>query len=137
RGRYKHRRRGYQGHLGEFVAAAAGLDAERSALEVGCGTGQLTERLAGFGFGLPAIGRGPSMIAAARPRLDGSAVSFQVSSFEDLAAADASFDLVISGASFHWVDPEVRFAKSVRLLRPGGWLALLGVDERYDEPFGT
>ena len=136
-GLYQASRPGYPGHLVEFVAATAGLDAGSSVLEVGCGTGQLTERLAGFGFGLTAIDLGPSMIAAARHRLDGSAVSFQVSSFEDLAAADASFDLVISGASFHWVDPEVRFAKSARLLRPGGWLALLGVDERYDEPFGT
>src|SRR5215467_3828022 len=136
-GLYQASRPGYPGHLVEFVAATAGLDAGSSVLEVGCGTGQLTERLAGFGFGLTAIDLGPSMIAAARHRLDGSAVSFQVSSFEDLAAADASFDLVISGASFHWVDPEVRFAKSARLLRPGGWLALLGVDERYDEPFGV
>jgi SAM-dependent methyltransferase len=134
---YQASRPGYPGDLVEFVVATAGLDSGSSVLEVGCGTGQLTERLAGFGFGLTAIDIGPSMIAAARHRLDGSAVLFQVSSFEDLAAADASFGLVISGAAFHWVDPEVRFAKSARLLRPGGWLALLGVDERYDEPFGA
>jgi SAM-dependent methyltransferase len=34
------------------------------------------------------------------------------------------FDLVISSAAFHWIDPEVAFGKSARLLRPGGWLAL-------------
>jgi len=136
-GLYQASRPGYPGHLVEFAVATARLDAGSVILEVGCGTGQLTERLAGFGFGLTAIDIGPSMIAAARHRLDGSAVSFQVSSFEDLAAADASFDLVISGAAFHWVDPEVRFVKSARLLRPGGWLALLGVDERYDDPFGV
>src|SRR5262245_8299133 len=112
-GLYQASRPGYPGQLVEFVVATAGLDAGSTVLEVGCGTGQLTERLAGFGFGLTAIDIGPSMIAAARHRLDGSAVSFQVSSFEDLAAADASFDLVICGASFHWVDPEVRFAKSL------------------------
>lgn len=89
-------------------------------LEVGCGTGQLTERLAGFGFSLTAIDIGPSMIATARRRLDGSAVSFQVASFEDFAAADACFDLIVSGTAFHRVDPEVKFCKSARLLRPGG-----------------
>jgi ubiquinone/menaquinone biosynthesis C-methylase UbiE len=136
-GLYQACRPGYPSQLVEFVVATAGLDAGSSVLEVGCGTGQLTGRLAGFGFGLMAIDIGPSMIAAARRCLDGSAVSFQVCSFEDLVAADASFDLVISGAAFHWVDPEVRFAKSARLLRPGGWLAVLGVDERYDDPFGT
>ena len=136
-GLYQASRPGYPHHLVEFAVATAGLDAGSTVLEVGCGTGQLTERLAGFGFGLTVIDIGPSMIAAARHRLDGLAVSFQVSSFEDLAAADASVDLIISGAAFHWVDPEVRFAKSARLLRPGGWLALLGVDERYDDPFGA
>jgi SAM-dependent methyltransferase len=131
---YQACRPGYPGHLVEFVVATAGLDASSTVLEVGCGTGQLTERLAGFSFALTAIDIGPSMIAAAR--IGSLAVSFQVCSFENLAAADASVDLVISSAAFHWVDPEVRFAKSARLLRPGGWLALLGVDERYDDPFG-
>ena len=105
-------------------------------LEIGCGTGQLTERLAGHGFRLSAIDIGPSMIAAARRHLTGAEVSFQVTSFEDLAAADSSFDLIISSAAFHRIDPEVAFGKSARLLRPGGWLALLGTDEQYDHPLG-
>ena len=66
----------------------------------------------------------------------GAEVSFQVTSFEDLAAAEESFDLIISSAAFHWIDPEVAFGKSARLLRPGGWLALLGTDEQYDHPLG-
>jgi ubiquinone/menaquinone biosynthesis C-methylase UbiE len=136
-GLYQASRPGYPIDLVEFVVTTAGLDAGSTVLEVGCGTGQLTERLAGFGFGLTAIDIGPSMIAAARDRVAGSAVSLQVCSFEDLAVADASFDLIISAAAFHWIDPEVRFVKSARLLRPGGWLALLGNDERYDDPLGT
>jgi ubiquinone/menaquinone biosynthesis C-methylase UbiE len=62
-----------------------------------------------------------------------AALSFQVSSFEDFAAADASFDLIVSGTAFHWVDPEAMFCKPARLLRPGGWLALLETGERYDD----
>jgi ubiquinone/menaquinone biosynthesis C-methylase UbiE len=134
---YQDSRPGYPSQMVEFVVATAGLDAGSSVLEIGCGTGQLTERLACSGFGLTAIDIGPSLIAAARKRVDDPAVSFEVSSFEDLAAPDASFDLIISAAAFHWIDPEVRFAKSARLLRPGGWLALLDIDERYDDPFGT
>jgi SAM-dependent methyltransferase len=121
----------------EFVTASAGLGPGAAVLEIGCGTGQLTERLAGSGFRLTAVDIGPSMVAAARRRLAGVGVSFLVTSFEDLAAADASFDLVISGAAFHWVDPEVAFDKSARLLRPGGWLALLDTEERYDDPLGA
>jgi SAM-dependent methyltransferase len=84
-----------------------------------------------------AIDIGPSMIVAARNRLAGSAVSFQVTSFEDFAAAEASFDLICSGTAFHWVDPEVKFSKPTRLLRPGGWLALLSTEERFDDPLGA
>jgi hypothetical protein len=35
------------------------------------------------------------------------------------------------------VDPEVRFRKAARLLRPGGWLAVAGCEEQYDEPLGS
>jgi SAM-dependent methyltransferase len=49
----------------------------------------------------------------------------------------ASFDLIASGAALHWVDPEVRYRKSAQLLRPGGWLAVLDIDERYDDPLGA
>ena len=134
---YQASRLGYPSTIVELAVATAGLGAGSPVLEVGCGTGQLTERLARFGFRLTAIDLGPSMISAARRRLDGRAVSLQVASFEDFAAPEASFDLIISGTAFHWVDPEVRFRKPVRLLRPGGWLALLETGERYDDPFGA
>jgi hypothetical protein len=39
-------------------------------------------------------------------------VSFQVTSFEDLDAAEGCFDLVISGAAFHWIDPDGTGARS-------------------------
>jgi ubiquinone/menaquinone biosynthesis C-methylase UbiE len=135
--RYDMSRPGYPAHVVEFVTATAGLGPGAAVLELGCGTGQLTERLARSGFRLTAIDIGASMIAAARRRLAGAEVSFQVTSFEDLTAADTSFDLVISSAAFHWIDPEVAWRKSARLLRPGGWLALLGTQENYDDPLGA
>ncbi len=135
--RYEASRPGYPAHVVDFVTATAGLAPGDAVLEVGCGTGQLTERLARSGFRLTAIDIGPSMIAAARRRLAGADVLFQVTSFEDLAATEASFGLVVSGAAFHWIDPGVAFTKSARLLRPGGWLALLGAEETYDDPLGA
>jgi len=113
--RYEESRPGYPARVTEFVTTTANLAPGAEILEIGCGTGQLTERLAGHGFRLTAIDIGP---------------------FEDLAAAEESFDLIISSAAFHWIDPEVAFGKSARLLRPGGWLALLGTDEQYDHPLG-
>lgn len=134
---YEASRPGYPNRIVEFVVATAGLGAGSPVLEVGCGTGQLTESLAGLGFDLTAIDIGPSMINGARQRLGGSAVSFQVSSFEEFTADPNSFDLIISATAFHWVDPEIKYRKSARLLRPGGWLALLSTREAYDDPFGA
>jgi ubiquinone/menaquinone biosynthesis C-methylase UbiE len=134
---YDDSRLGYPSEIVEFVLATAGAGAGSDVLEVGCGTGQLTEQLARHGLRLTAIDIGASMVAAARRRLDGAAVAIQVASFEDFEATDASFDLIASGTAYHWVDPEFRFRKPARLLRPGGWLALLETGERYEDPLGA
>jgi ubiquinone/menaquinone biosynthesis C-methylase UbiE len=134
---YDTSRRGYPDGLVEFMVATAGLGEGGRALEVGCGTGQLTGQLARRGCDVTAIDIGPSMVAGARRRLGRASVRFAVVSFEDFEGDDGSFDLVVSATAFHWVDPEVKFDKTARLLRPGGWLALLATGERYDDPFGT
>jgi 2-polyprenyl-3-methyl-5-hydroxy-6-metoxy-1,4-benzoquinol methylase len=134
---YDDSRLGYPRDILDYVIATAGVGPGSDVLEVGCGTGQLTESLTDYGFRLTAIDIGASMVGIARRRLASSAVSFQVASFEDFVAADASFDLIISANAFHWVDPEVKFRKPAGLLRPGGWLALLGIVELYDDPLGA
>ncbi len=130
-------RLGYPADLVGFLFATAALEPGSAMLEIGCGTGQLTENLARSGYALTAIDLGPAMVAAARRRLAGAEVSFRVTSFEALAAPAGSFGLIVSGTAFHWLDPEVRVRKSAQLLRPGGWLALLATEERYDDPFGA
>jgi ubiquinone/menaquinone biosynthesis C-methylase UbiE len=134
---YDASRRAYPRMLVDFMFGTARLGERGRVLEVGCGTGQLTGQLARHGCDVTAIDIGPSMITAARRRLAGAPVAFEVVSFEDFAEDDGSFDLLVSATAFHWVDPEVKFDKTARLLRPGGWLALLATGERYDDPLGT
>lgn len=134
---YQATRPGYPPELTGFVAATAAVGAGDHVLEVGCGTGQLTQALLPFGFALTAIDLGAAMIEVARERIGADDVSFRAVPFEELDAAPGTFGLVIAGAAFHWIDPEVRFRKAARLLRPGGWLAVAGYDERYDEPLGS
>jgi SAM-dependent methyltransferase len=76
------------------------------------------------------------MVDLARRQLAGSAVRFEVASFEEFEAEPGSFDLIVSATAFHWIDPDVAWSKSARLLRPGGWLAVLGVRETYADPVG-
>ena len=44
---------------------------------------------------------------------------------------------MVSATAFHWIDPDVGWVKAAQLLRPGGWLAIIGAREVYDEPFGS
>ena len=133
---YESSRRGYPAELLEVVVRTAELSPGSSALEIGCGTGQLTRQLVPLGLDLTAIDIAPSMVSAAR-RIVGDDVRFEACAFEDLDVPDGTFDLVISATAFHWIDPEVGFVKAAALLRPGGWLALLATGEVYDDPLGS
>jgi SAM-dependent methyltransferase len=46
------------------------------------------------------------------------------STFEAWDPAGRAFDAVVSGQSWHWVDPVVGAAKAAQVLRPGGRLAV-------------
>jgi ubiquinone/menaquinone biosynthesis C-methylase UbiE len=134
---YRETRQGYPEQVVRWIVETAGLDEGAPVLEVGCGTGLLTAGLARYPLQLTAIDIGPSMIEIAHRDLGESGVTFALSSFEEFAAPEASFDLIVSGTAAHWIDPEVLWARSAWLLRPGGWLAIASVGEVYDEPFKT
>ncbi len=88
----------------DHLLAVAGLTAASRVLEVGCGTGQLTERLAARGVQLTAIDIGAGMVAAARRRVAScGSVDLRVTSYEELVAEDGTFDLIVSADAFHWV----------------------------------
>lgn len=109
------------------VLARLPLDGDELVLDVGCGTGRLTERLLDR---LPrgrvvAVDRSASMIAAAcdylLPRRP-MQVSFAQADAAALPFA-ATADAVFSTATFHWVpDHERLFASIFAALKPGGRL---------------
>ena len=49
------------------------------------------------------------------------------SSFEEWEPGAERFDAVVAFNSFHWVDPERRYAKPAELLPAGGTLAVVGM----------
>ena len=94
-------------------------------LEIGCGTGLLTEMLVARGLRVEAVDPGPSMVDAARRRVGDADVRFHLGRFEDVDLPRESFAAAFSGTAFHWVDPSVGWAKVAGLLAPAGVLALL------------
>jgi len=106
------------------VAAAAPHGAR--VLEVGCGPGQLSIRMARrHGLDVTGLDLDPAMIERARANADRAEAgderrpSFRVGDVASLPFADGSFDLVVSTLSMHhWADPAAGLAEIGRVLRP-------------------
>ena len=127
----------YPDELFADLVAITGIHDGSSVLEVGCGTGQATRSLAALGVSVTAVEPGADMAALARQRLGGfDNVAVETSTFEDWDDRSRSFDLLLAAASWHWVDPAVGWPKAHRVLRPSGWMSLIGniVVRRVGEP---
>ena len=123
---YDRERPSYPPELIESACTTAGLQAGSRVLEIGCGTGKLTQALLERGLVVDAVDPGANMIAFARRRVrDSDAVEFHLGRFEEVSLPERAFDAVFSAAAFHWVDPKFGWAKAARSLRPGGTLALI------------
>lgn len=126
-GLYGSARPGYPDALVADVIAFAGVRAGDRVLEVSCGAGQATASFAHRGFRLTALDPGDALLAKARERVGGDAdVAFVHAPFEAWQPDRARFRLVLAAQSWHWIPPEVSFAKAADLLEPGGALAVFG-----------
>jgi ubiquinone/menaquinone biosynthesis C-methylase UbiE len=92
-------------------------------LEIGCGTGKLTEALARQGLHVEAVDPGERMIEVARRRVGGPARHLPGRALRGTRAADGEFAAAFSATAFHWIDPSVGWAKVARVLQPGGTFA--------------
>jgi SAM-dependent methyltransferase len=127
----------YPDELFADLVAITGMDRGSSVLEVGCGTGQATLSLAALGASVTAIEPGDGMAAIARPRLAAFGnVEVENATFEEWDAGERRFDVLVAASSWHWVDPSVGWRRAHDVLRPEGWMALLGnvVVRRPGEP---
>ncbi len=73
-------------------------------LEIGCGTGNYTSVLKGIfkDANIKAIDISESMVKAARQKLKGEKVAFEVGDVEEIELG-GEYDLITSNAAFHWL----------------------------------
>jgi ubiquinone/menaquinone biosynthesis C-methylase UbiE len=112
-----------------------GLRDGMSILDLGCGPGHFTERVAQWlpNARIAAADSESRMLDAARTRL-GARASIVHALAHDTGLADASFDFVIARLLFqHLPDPAAVARECHRVLKPGGKLVIIDVD---DELFG-
>lgn len=105
--------------------AAAWLvgDQPVTVLELGAGTGKLTEVLVGLGHDVHATDPDEQMLTVLRERLPD--VRTSVAAAEEIPAPDASYDVVVVAQAFHWFDHERALPEIARVLKPGGRLAVV------------
>lgn len=112
--------------FGDLVSLA-GISPGGRILEIGCGTGRATVPLAQRGFPVLCVEPGRAMAHFARQKLARfPGVEVLQSTFEEWPVERGAFSLVVSAQAFHWVAPEVRFAKAAVALDACGALAVVG-----------
>lgn len=120
----------YVGRWSRPVADAflAWLDVAPDArwIDVGCGTGALTERILKTCLPADVLGLDPSadFLSAASARLSGDRARFQVARADALPAADESVDAAVSGLVMNFVpDADAAVREAARVTRRGGLVA--------------
>jgi len=110
--------------LGQVVMDLLHPEPHERILDLGCGDGVLTEKLAVTGAQVIGVDSSANMVAAARQRgldalvMDATALTF-----------DQEFDAVFSNAVLHWIkhDPDAAISSAYRALRrPGRFVGEMG-----------
>jgi len=105
---------------GRLFASLGGIRPGARVLELGCGTGEFTRRLADAGSRLVALDLSADLLARARPKVPLSRVCFLRADAMILPFGDASFDAVYGCSILHHLEAETALREVRRVLRPGG-----------------
>ena len=92
-------------------------------LEIGAGTGKLTEQILAAGHAVHAVDRDPVMLEVLHTQLEGVHVS--EGTVEELEIADRSLDAVVCTTAFTSLDPDSALPVIARALKTGGRLSIV------------
>jgi len=106
-----------------WLVGDEGASRPLSVLELGAGTGKLTEQLVALGHDVHATDPDAAMLDVLSARLPG--IRTTQAGAEELPVASASYDVVVAAQCYHWFDTARALPEVARVLRPGGHLAVV------------
>ncbi|MCL2614645.1 MAG: class I SAM-dependent methyltransferase [Nocardioidaceae bacterium] len=116
---YDRARPGYPPEAARWLTGGEPL----TVLELGAGTGKLTEQLIALGHDVHATDPDPAMLD--RLTLKFPELRVSQSTAEEIPAPDASIDVVVVAQAYQWFDKERALPEIARVLKRGGTLALV------------
>ncbi len=134
---YHRYRSGYPMAVIDLMRDGCGIRRGASVADMGSGTGILTKMLLDAGFDVTAVEPNEAMRLVAEQDLS------RFPRFHSVAAAaehtglnGASFDAITVAEAFHWFVPGAAHQEFQRLLRPDGWVFIIGNHRQKDaSPF--
>lgn len=116
---YDRARPSYPREAAEWLTGSSAV----SVLELGAGTGKLTDQLLAIGHDVLATDPLEEMLAHLRLRHPECRTI--VAAAEDLPVAARTVDVVVAAQAFHWFDLDKALPEIARVLKPEGTLALV------------
>ena len=127
---YARHRQGFPSAFYDRLEAANFIEASRTAVDLGTGTGTLARGLAQRGLNVTGVDISPALLAQAR-RLAGEAgldIRFVEARAEATGLSEQSFEVVAAGQCWHWFDRANAATECRRLLKPNGVLIIAHLD---------
>ena len=120
---YEKGRPGYPATAIEALVRACGIDEQTTVVDIGAGTGKFTRHLFAHTSDVVAVEPVEAMRAAYARNFPDARLLEGTAEAVPLPAASAH--VVTVAQAFHWFDQRSALDEFARLLRPGGWLALI------------
>ncbi|MGC2298576.1 MAG: class I SAM-dependent methyltransferase [Acidobacteriaceae bacterium] len=134
---YRRFRPGYPAEIVDLLGRGCELTADSLIADIAAGTGLLAEVFLAAGFSVNAVEPNEEMRAACAV-LQGKYPSLRLApgTAESAGFSSHSVDLITVAQAMHWFDLERTRAEFARILKPGGWCAVIYNNRRLGgDPF--
>lgn len=133
---YSKARPDYPAEAVEHILQRCQLAEGKELADIGAGTGISSRAFAARGLMVTAVEPNAAMLeqAKAEPAFR-EKIKFLQAKAEASGLPPGSFDAVLCAQAFHWFDPESALAEFARILKDGGWLALVWNERDESDEF--